>query len=78
MFNTKKTIRQRNHRSEATYSGTVTTVIPKTFVVLIPALDVEVDVQRNPAASVQNGSVHDAGDITFVQQHICCRRVIDC
>lgn len=46
MFNTKKTVRQNIHGSEAAYSGTVTTVTHKTIVVFIPALDVEVDVQR--------------------------------
>ena len=35
--------------------------------VFIPALDVEVDVQRNPDASVQNGSVPEVGDIATVQ-----------
>lgn len=33
----------------------------------IPALDVEVDVKRNPDASVQNGSVPEVGDIATVQ-----------
>lgn len=41
----------------------MTTVTHKTIVVFIPALDVEVDVQRNPNASVQNGSVPEVGDI---------------
>ena len=50
MFNTKKTVRQDIHENEAAYSGTVTTVTHKTIVVFIPALDVEVDVQRNPDA----------------------------
>lgn len=67
MFNTKKTVRQDIHENEATYSGTVTTVTYKTIVVFIPALDVEVDVQRNPDASVQNGSVPEVGDIATVQ-----------
>lgn len=35
--------------------------------VFIPALDVEVDVQRNPDASVQNGSVPEVGDIATVK-----------
>lgn len=35
--------------------------------VFIPALDVEVDVQRNSTASVQNGSVPEVGDIATVQ-----------
>lgn len=61
MLNTKKTTCQSNHRSEATYSGTVNTVTHKTIVVFIPELDVEVDVQRNPDASVQNGSVPEVG-----------------
>lgn len=51
----------------ATHSGTVTAITPKTIVVFIPALDVEVDVQRNPDASVQNGSVPEVGDIATVQ-----------
>lgn len=35
--------------------------------VFIPALDAEVDVQRNHDASVQNGSVPEVGDIATVQ-----------
>lgn len=45
----------------------MTTVTHKTIVVFIPALDVEVDVQRNPDASVQNGSAPEVGDIATVQ-----------
>lgn len=56
MFNTKKTVRQDIHENEVAYSGTVTAVTHMTIVVFIPALDVEVDVKRNPDASVQNGS----------------------
>lgn len=67
MFNPKRTVRQNIHGNEAAYSGTVTTVTHKTIVVFIPALDVEVDVQRNPDASVQNGSVPEVGDIATVQ-----------
>lgn len=67
MFNPKKTTRKVIHESEATYSGTVAAVTPKTIVVFIPALDVEVDVQRNPDASVQNGSVPEVGDIATVK-----------
>lgn len=67
MPNTKKTIRQSNNRGETLYSGSVTAVTHKTIVVFIPALDVEVDVQRNPDASVQNGSVPEVGDIATVQ-----------
>lgn len=67
ILNTKKTTRQSNHRSETLYSGTVTAVTHMTIVVFIPALDVEVDVQRNPDASVQNGSVPEVGDIATVQ-----------
>mgnify|MGYP006999392881 CR=1 FL=1 len=67
MFNTKKTVRQDIHENEVAYSGTITTVTPKTIVVFIPALDVEVDVQRNPDASVQNGSVPEVGDIATVK-----------
>lgn len=51
MFNTKKTVRQDIHENEVAYSGTVTAVTHMTIVVFIPALDVEVDVQRNPDAS---------------------------
>lgn len=61
MFNTKKTVRQDIHENEAAYSGTVTTVTHKTIVVFIPALDVEVDVQRNPDASVQNIREEESG-----------------
>lgn len=67
MLNTKKTTRQSNHRGEILYSGFVTVVTHKTIVLFIPALDVEVDVQRNPDASVQNGSVPEVGDIATVQ-----------
>lgn len=67
MFNTKKTVRQDIHENEVAYSGTVTAVTHMTIVVFIPALDVEVDVQRNPDASVQNGSVPEVGDIATVQ-----------
>lgn len=67
MLDTKKTTCQSNHRSEATYSGTVNTVTHKTIVVFIQAFDVEVDVQHNPDASVQNGSVPEVGDIATVQ-----------
>lgn len=45
----------------------MTTVTHKTIVVFIPALDGEVDVQRNPDASVQNGSVPEVGDIATVK-----------
>lgn len=51
----------------AAHSGTVTAITPKTIVVFLPALDAEVDVQRNPDASVQNGSVPEVGDIATVQ-----------
>lgn len=67
MFNTKKTVRQDIHENEVAYSGTVTAVTHMTIVVFIPALDVEVDVKRNPDASVQNGSVPEVGDIATVQ-----------
>lgn len=67
MFNTKKTVRQDIHENEVAYSGTVTAVTHMTIVVFIQALDVEVDVQRNPDASVQNGSVPEVGDIATVQ-----------
>lgn len=67
MLNTKKNICQSNHRSETLYSGFVTSVNPKTIAIFIPALDAKVDVQRNPDASVQNGSVPEVGDIATVQ-----------
>ena len=67
MFNTKKTVRQYIHENEVAYSGTVTAVTRMTIVVFIPALDVEVDVKRNPDASIQNGSVPEVGDIATVQ-----------
>lgn len=67
MLNTKKTVRQSNHRGETLYSGFVTVVTHKTIVVFIPALDVDVDVQRNPDAPVQNGSIPEVGDIATVQ-----------
>lgn len=67
MFNTKKTVRQDIHENEVAYSGTVTAVTHMTIVVFIPALDVEVDVQRNPDASVQNGSVPEVGNIATVK-----------
>lgn len=67
MFNPKITICQSNHGNETAYSSSVTAVTPKTIVVFIPALDVEVDVKRNPDASVQNGSVPEVGDIAPVK-----------
>lgn len=67
MLNTKKTIRRNIHGSEAAYSGIVTAVTHMTIVVFIPALDVEVDVKRNPDASIQNGSVPEVGDIATVK-----------
>lgn len=67
MFNTKKTVRQDIHENEVAYSGTVTAVTHMTIVVFIPALDVEVDVQRNPDASVQNGSAPEVGNIATVK-----------
>ena len=67
MLNTKKTVRQDIHENEVAYSGTVTAVTHMTIVVFIPALDVEVDVKRNPDASVQNGFVPEVGDIATVQ-----------
>lgn len=67
MRNTEKITLQKIHGNEVAYSGTVTSVTHKTIVVFIPALDVEVDVQRNHDASVQNGSVPEVGDIATVQ-----------
>ena len=59
---TNKTVTSAHH-------DIVTTITPlqKNIVVFIPALDVEVDVKRNPDASVQNGSVPEVGDIATVQ-----------
>ena len=56
MFNPKKATNPHIHGNGAAYSGTVTAVTHMTIVVFIPALDVEVDVKRNPDASIQNGS----------------------
>ena len=67
MLNTKETVPRNAHGNGAAYSGSVTAVTHKTVVVFIPALDVEVDVKRNPDASVQNGSVPEVGDIATVQ-----------
>lgn len=67
MSNTKKTVRQDIHENEVAYSGTVTAVTHMTIVVFIPALEVEVDVKRNPDASIQNGSVPEVGDIATVK-----------
>ncbi len=67
MLNTKETVPRNAHGTGAAYSGSVTAVTHKTVVVFIPALDVEVDVKRNPDASVQNGSVPEVGDIATVQ-----------
>ena len=67
MFNPKKATNPHIHGNGAAYSGTVTAVTHMTIVVFIPALDVEVDVKRNPDASVQNGSVPEVGDIATVQ-----------
>ncbi len=46
------------------HTGTTTTITLKTIVVFIPALDV--DVQRNHDASIQNGSVPEVGNIATV------------
>lgn len=73
MFNTKKTVRQNIHENEVAYSGTVTAVTHMTIAVFIPALDVEVDVQRNPDASVQNASAPEVGDSATVQ--MLCSKV---
>lgn len=54
MLNTKKTTHQSTHWNEVAYSGTVTAVTHKTIVIFIPVLDVDVDVRRDPDASVQN------------------------
>lgn len=67
MRNTEKITLQKIHGNEVAYSGTVTSVTHKTIVVFIPGLDVEVGVQRNPDASVQNGSVPEVGDIATVK-----------
>lgn len=64
MPDTKKSILQRNHRSETLYSGFVTAVTHKTIVVFTPALDV--DVQRNHDAFIQNGCVPEVGNIATV------------
>lgn len=45
MPDTKKSILQRNHRSETLYSGFVTAVTHRTIVVFMSALDAEMDVQ---------------------------------
>lgn len=63
MLKTKKTIRRNVHGSEAAYSGTVTVVTHKTIVVFIPALDVDVDVQRNP-------QMHPSRTVLFTMQRI--------
>lgn len=63
----KKTVYQNAHESETLYSGFVTVVTPKTIVVFIPALNVDVNARRNPDASVQNGSIPEVGDIATVK-----------
>ena len=63
MLNTKETVHQSAHGSESLYSGFVTAVNHKTIVVFILALDVEVDVQHSPDASVQNGFVFEVGNV---------------
>lgn len=75
MPNTKKTIRQSNNRGEILYSGSVTAVTPKTIVVFNPAHDVEIAVQRNPDASVQNASTTEVGDSDTVQT-LCSKAAI--
>lgn len=51
----------------ATHSGTVTAITPKTIVVFLPALDLEVDVPAQTNDSTQNIRIPTVGDIATVQ-----------
>lgn len=51
----------------ATHTGTVTTITPKTIVVFLPALDLEVDVSVRTNDSTQNIRIPIVGDLATVQ-----------
>ena len=51
----------------ATHSGTVTAITPKTIVVFLPALDLEVDVSVRTNDSTKNIRIPTVGDIATVQ-----------
>lgn len=51
----------------ATHSGTVTAITPKTIVVFLPALDLEVDMPARTNDSTKNIRIPTVGDIATVQ-----------
>ena len=51
----------------AAHSGTVTAITPKTIVVFLPALDLEVDVPVRTDGSTQNIRIQTVGDLATVQ-----------
>lgn len=51
----------------ATHSGTVTAIAPKTIVVFLPALDLEVDMPARTNDSTKNIKIPTVGDIATVQ-----------
>lgn len=51
----------------ATHTGTVTAITPKTIVVFLPALDLEVDVSVRTNDSTQNIRIPIVGDLATVQ-----------
>lgn len=50
-----------------TYTGTVTAITPKTIVVFLPALDLEVDVSIHAIKLTQNVRIPAVGDSATVQ-----------
>lgn len=52
---------------KATHSGTVTIITPKTIVVFLPALDIEIDAPLRTNDSTQNIRIPTVGDPATVQ-----------
>lgn len=52
---------------KATHSGTVTIITPKTIVVFLPALDIEIDAPLRTNDSTQNIRIPTVGDLATVQ-----------
>ena len=50
-----------------TYTGTVTAITPKTIVVFLPALDIEIDAPLRTNDSTQNIRIPTVGDLATVQ-----------
>ena len=52
---------------KATHSGTVTIITPKTIVVFLPALDIEIDAPLRTNDSTQNIRIPTVGNLATVQ-----------